>query len=67
MTKLRLIAWNTSFISGLLRILFALLANFIVFLLSSMWPEAGVTVQIMQVLAFPPSEFCRIRVSLESR
>ena len=28
---------------------------------------AGVIVQIIDVLAFPPSEDCKIRVSLESR
>ena len=28
---------------------------------------AGVIVQIIDVLAFPPSEDCRIRVNLESR
>ena len=29
--------------------------------------SAGETVQMMQVLAFPPSDGCSIRVSLESR
>lgn len=29
--------------------------------------HAGVTVQMIAVLAFPPNEFCRILVSFESR
>lgn len=29
--------------------------------------EAGVTAQIIDVFAFPPREFCNIRVNLQSR
>ena len=43
----------------------ALVANSSVDLVTA--DSAGVTVQIMAVLALPPREFFRIRVSLESR
>ena len=41
-------------------------ANRRVFLDCSTWLLAGLMVQIMAVLAFPPREDCNIRVSLES-
>lgn len=44
----------------------AQLAKRRVFLDCSTWLCAGLMVQIMAVLAFPPREFCNIRVSFES-
>lgn len=45
---------------------FALVAKERVFLVCSTWLKAGLMVHKIAVRAFPPSEFCSIRVSFES-
>ena len=45
---------------------FALVAKERVFLVCSTWLKAGLMVHMIAVRAFPPSEFCSMRVSFES-
>lgn len=58
---------RTSLTVALLTTLLARLANLRVLWLSSVWMAAGVMLQMIAVLAFPPSDGWRILVSLESR
>ena len=55
-----------SLTSGLFSMFLARVANLRVEIVSSMNPLAGVMVQMMAVLALPPSEGCKILVSFES-
>lgn len=57
----------TTLTCALMATCFAQLANRRVFRDCSMWLRAGLIVQMMAVLAFPPKKGCSMRVSLESR
>lgn len=57
---------HTIFTRAVLTTSFALVANDSVFLVCSTWLKDGLTVHIIAVRAFPPSEDCNIRVSFES-
>ena len=58
---------STSFTVALLTTRLARQAKRSVLCVSSACWAAGVTAQMMAVLALPPNEGCRMRVSLESR
>jgi hypothetical protein len=58
---------RTSFRTGSWRTSLARAAKLMVLRLSSKHSAAGVTVQMMQICALPPSEGCIRRVSFESR
>ena len=58
---------NTSLTMALFTTRFARQAKRSVLWLSSMWQKAGVMAQMMAVLALPPRDGCRMRVSFESR